>query len=105
MIAALENFNLMQSTNKIVMLGDMLELGTYQESEHEKIIDFLTDSIYSQVFLVGPIFMQANKRKNFLTFKTSTDLKIYLKEHPLEKALILVKGSRGTRMENVLDAL
>ena len=105
MVAALENFNLMTSPNKIVMLGDMLELGTYEESEHEKIIEFISESIYNQVFLVGPIFTKANKNKNFPAFTSSNDLKNYLKENPVEKALILVKGSRGTKMENVLEAL
>jgi len=105
MIAALENFNLMTSTNKIVMLGDMLELGNYKESEHKKILEYIIDSNYNQVFLVGNIFIDANRRREFLTFKTSTDLKTYLENNPVKKALVLVKGSRGTKMENVVEAL
>jgi UDP-N-acetylmuramoyl-tripeptide--D-alanyl-D-alanine ligase len=105
MIAALENFNLMQSTHKIVMLGDMLELGTYKDAEHSKIIEFLIDSNYDQVFLVGTLFSKANLRRDFLTFNTSAELKIYLEQNPIKKALILVKGSRGTQMENVVEAL
>ncbi len=105
MVAALDNFNLMQSTNKIVMLGDMLELGIYAKAEHEKIIDFIIDSNYNQVFLVGSLFMKANGRKEFLSFKTSAELKTHLESNPIKKGLILVKGSRGTQMENVLDAL
>jgi UDP-N-acetylmuramoyl-tripeptide--D-alanyl-D-alanine ligase len=105
MIAALENFNLMQSTNKIVMLGDMLELGIYKDAEHRKIIDYVIDSNYNQVYLVGSIFANANLRREFMTFKTSNELKTYLAENPVKKALILVKGSRGTQMENVLEAL
>jgi len=105
MIAALENFNLMQSTNKVVMLGDMLELGAYKKMEHEKIIEFLNNSNYCQVFLVGSNFYEANSRHDFLTFKSSQLLRDYLKAHPLHDALILVKGSRGTQMEHVLSAL
>ena len=105
MIAALENFNLMQSTNKIVMLGDMLELGNYTESEHKKILDYIIDSNYNQVFLVGAIFTNTNPRKEFLCFKTSADLKNHLINNPVNKALVLVKGSRGTKMENVIEAL
>jgi UDP-N-acetylmuramoyl-tripeptide--D-alanyl-D-alanine ligase len=105
MIAALENFNLMQSTNKIVMLGDMLELGPYKDTEHKKIIEFLIDSNYNQVFLVGSIFEKANLRRDFLTFKTSPELKTHLDSNPIKKGLILVKGSRGTQMENVVEAL
>ncbi|HPI31518.1 MAG TPA: UDP-N-acetylmuramoyl-tripeptide--D-alanyl-D-alanine ligase, partial [Bacteroidales bacterium] len=101
MIAALENFNLMQSTNKVVMLGDMLELGAYKKMEHEKIIEFLNNSNYCQVFLVGSNFYEANSRHDFLTFKSSQLLRDYLKAHPLHDALILVKGSRGTQMEHV----
>ncbi len=105
MIAALENFNLMQSTNKVVMLGDMLELGAYKKMEHEKIIEFLNNSNYNQVFLVGSNFYEANTRNDFLTFKSSQLLRDHLKAHPLHDALILVKGSRGTQMEHVLSAL
>lgn len=105
MIAALENFNLMQSTHKIVMLGDMLELGTYKDEEHRKIIEYLIDSHYNHVFLVGSIFTKANLRRDFLTFKTSAELKAHLENNPIKKALILVKGSRGTQMENVVEAL
>ncbi len=105
MLAALENFNLMQSVNKVVMLGDMLELGTYKETEHEKIIEFLINSNYNKVYLVGSIFSSVNTRGNFNTFRTSFELRDYLKKHPVKDALILVKGSRGTQMEHVLEAL
>jgi len=104
MIAALENFNLMQSVNKVVMLGDMLELGNYKESEHEKIIEFLINSNYNKVFLVGENFYKANSRSDYHTFKTSIGLRDYLKVHPIHNALVLIKGSRGTQMENVLEA-
>jgi UDP-N-acetylmuramoyl-tripeptide--D-alanyl-D-alanine ligase len=105
MEAALDNFNLMQAPNKIVMLGDMLELGKYSESDHKKIIDFISDSNYSDVFLVGKNFIEANLNKEFHTFKSSIELKNYLLKHPISNALILVKGSRGTQMEVVVEAL
>jgi len=87
------------------MLGDMLELGTYKETEHEKIIEFLINSNYNKVYLVGSIFSSVNTRGNFNTFRTSFELRDYLKKHPVKDALILVKGSRGTQMEHVLEAL
>jgi len=105
MIAALENFNLMQSVNKVVMLGDMLELGKYKETEHEKIIEFLVNSNYTKVFLVGSIFKSVNSRGDFKTFKTSIELRDFLKANPVKDALILIKGSRGTQMEHVLESL
>jgi len=105
MMAALENFNLMQSVNKVVMLGDMLELGAYKEAEHGKIIEFLINSNYNNVYLVGSNFSSANTRGDFLTFKTSQQLRDHLKARPVHNALILVKGSRGTQMEHVLAVL
>ncbi|MCK9613405.1 MAG: UDP-N-acetylmuramoyl-tripeptide--D-alanyl-D-alanine ligase [Bacteroidales bacterium] len=105
MMAALENFNLMQSVHKVVMLGDMLELGKYEESEHEKILEFLVANDYKKVFLVGSIFSSVNMFSRFLTFKNSIALREYLKKNPVTGALILVKGSRGTQMEHVLEAL
>lgn len=105
MKAALENFNLMQSPKKVVMIGDMLELGQFESEEHKKIIEYIIDSNYAHVFLVGNIFRAINFRKDFHTFKTSKELSDYLKLNPVENALILVKGSRGTQMEVVIDSL
>lgn len=105
MIAALENFNLMQSVNKVVMLGDMLELGLYKEAEHARIIEFLINSNYNKVYLVGSIFSSVTTRSDFKTFRTSIELRDFLKAHPVRDALVLVKGSRGTQMEHVVETL
>lgn len=105
MIAALENFNLMAHPKKVVMLGDMLELGKYAEDEHQKVIDFMSAYNYEKIFLVGNIFQNVCSNRECFTYQSSSELKNYLKQNPFHDALILVKGSHGIKMEYVLDSL
>jgi UDP-N-acetylmuramoyl-tripeptide--D-alanyl-D-alanine ligase len=105
MRAALENFNLLSSRPKGVILGDMLELGSVTGEEHQKIADYLASMDIDCVILVGPNFGQCNLPQAFLHFDHSTDLQIYLKKVQLTGFLLLVKGSRGMKLETIAAEL
>jgi len=102
MMAALENFVAIPSKNKIAFLGDMRELGTISKTEHQKIADYLNDKNIP-TFLVGQEF--ANSRSNFKKYNSVQELieKENLKE--LKDQLILVKGSRGIKLETIIPLL
>jgi len=102
MMAALENFVAIPSKNKIAFLGDMRELGTISKTEHQKIADYLRDKNIP-TFLVGQEF--ANSRSNFKKYNSVQELieKENLKE--LKDQLILVKGSRGIKLETIIPLL
>ena len=105
MNAAIENFAQMERPDKLVILGDMLELGQETEKEHKQIIELLKQKNILQAILVGPHFMKAAQAPFTNVFQTSDEALNYLKKFPLHNATILVKGSRGIKLEKLVDAL
>ena len=108
MEAALSNFAGVQADKKIVLLGDMLELGEDSVEEHLKVIRRLSSSSYFLVCLVGKEFGSALEKEDeagVKWFATSSELAEWFKDNPVDEAVILIKGSRGTRMEKVLEVL
>jgi len=103
MQAAILNFAQMDMQAKTLILGDMLELGEQSESEHQSIIDLLQQNHLMSVLLVGSEFEKTNS--HFTHFKNVDDLISYLKEHPIRNEYILIKGSRGIKLEKTLTIL
>ena len=109
MKAALNNFAGTDFTGKVLMLGDMLELGDDSPAEHLAILQQAV-SVASQVFLVGEQFGAAAAAlgatdADVQAFPTIEALKQHVTEHPLADCTILIKGSNGNHMQRVVDAL
>ena len=106
MAAALDNFAAVNDPCKVALLGDMRELGADSVQEHVAIVRRLGGL---KTCLVGEEFRKAleitGTPENVSWFATSGDLAAWLKDHPLEGAVVLVKGSRGIRMETVVPCL
>lgn len=105
MMAALINFAKIRNVQKCLILGDMLELGETSEYEHQKIIDYIEDENFQDIFLVGPIFKNTKNRTEKKKFEQVELLSNYLKTQPIENKFILIKGSRGIHLEKILDIL
>lgn len=105
MKAAIENFAAMDRTNKIVILGDMLELGEESEKEHLSVTTLLKEKGINSVILIGPQFKKVAASTNAILFNTSDEALEYLREHPIKKSTILIKGSRGIKLEKLAEAL
>lgn len=103
MKAALQNFNETNFEKKVAILGDMLELGDESEFEHKEVINLLISLNLSDVILVGPEFGKV--ADTFKVFPDSSAALEWLKANPIKGCTILVKGSRGIKMEKVLEAL
>jgi UDP-N-acetylmuramoyl-tripeptide--D-alanyl-D-alanine ligase len=103
MKAALENFAFIKEKNKTVILGDMFELGESSRKEHQSIASLAVELQFDNVILVGENFDQVYT--NSLKFKAFNDLEKYLKNNPLKDQSILIKGSRGMRLERLLDTI
>ncbi len=106
MAAALENFSNVSADCRIAMLGDMLELGEDSAAEHKAVVDSALSRGFCKVFFVGKEFGAVSVASdNAMFFLTSDELADYLKTNPVTGATILIKGSRGTRMEKVIPVL
>ena len=106
MNAALENFRLMKGDYKIVILGDMFELGDESFNEHKAIIDSVNLSNFSAVYYVGQHFIQHKYFSEGVFFFKNIDLlQKHLQSLSINNSLILVKGSRGMSLEVLLQYL
>ncbi len=105
MAVAITNFLQLDNSNKIMILGDMFELGNESHQEHKIITDSLANQNESSVYLIGKSFFRnfiPNERLHF--FETFEDFAEYLKANKFkEESTILIKGSRGMALERTLD--
>lgn len=101
MAVALDNLSLGEG-RKVALIGEMRELGAEAAVEHRKIVERLQGM---EAYLVGEEFAKAAEGTGIPVFESSDALAAYLQKHPLEGCTILIKGSRGTRMEKVIASL
>lgn len=105
MMAAIRNFGTLNVSEKCLILGDMLELGEFSEEEHQKVVDYIDELNFSEVYLVGSQFSQTKSIKEKKKFDNAELLSNYLKTQPIENKLVLIKGSRGIRLEKILELI
>lgn len=106
MKAALDNFEMVSAPSKVVMLGNMGELGEDSLSEHVALLKRLSEMDLQGIYLVGGEFEKARETVTVGNyFPDSSSLAKWLEDNPLEGSTILVKGSRSTGMEKVMPLL
>lgn len=103
MRAAITNFANAQLSNKMLWIGGMKEMGTEEAKEHNELVQLVQQYNWSNVILVGKEF--DGIAHNYQHFQTSAEAAAYVKANMPTDAAILIKGSRGSRMEVLLDAL
>jgi UDP-N-acetylmuramoyl-tripeptide--D-alanyl-D-alanine ligase len=97
---AVENFVTLNKANKVVCLGGMRELGADTSLEHQMLIDQLKENNWSDVLLVGSEFKNCNH--NYQYFDTVQEAKIWFDSKQFSGFSILIKGSRGIQMEQLI---
>lgn len=103
MAAALSNFSMIEGEGKMVILGDMRELGADSLAEHQRIVDRLQQMQLDEVWLVGEEFARASH--SFRSFANVEEVKQALVENPLAERTILIKGSNGIRLQQLPEYL
>lgn len=103
MKVAIENFALQNHPNKWLLLGAMMELGEESIPEHQTLVDLLQTLNLAQVILVGGDF--GNINQHYPYFTNTALASEWLAANKPDDALILIKGSRSTGMEKLLDVL
>ena len=109
MRASLDNFARTGFAGKTLMLGDMLELGEDSAAEHRAILERALE-VAGTVYLVGGEFGKAAGSVRYepgrvLAFPDIAALKAYVTDHPVDGATILIKGSNGNHMQEVIPVL
>jgi UDP-N-acetylmuramoyl-tripeptide--D-alanyl-D-alanine ligase len=107
MEVAINNFAKLDAENKLLILGDMLELGNDSLEEHRRIMNIITHhSLWKkgEIILIGSMFSQL-KDEIALYFANSNEAGEYLKNRHIKSCTVLVKGSRGTALEILLKYL
>lgn len=106
MHASVSNFGEMKAGCKVVILGEMRELGAESENAHRALLELAARYHFDQIFLVGNNFEHCADSLNFTTLFKDTDSLIgYLQQHPVRDAFVFVKGSRGNKLERIIEYL
>jgi UDP-N-acetylmuramoyl-tripeptide--D-alanyl-D-alanine ligase len=105
MYLALESFTGIKADRKLVILGDMLELGEKSEEEHIKLLVALQSYKVEKVLLVGHVFQKVSSKSGFKSFYDINKLINFLKNEPVKGNTILIKGSRRIGLEKIYDLL
>ena len=103
MEVALINFAALKKENKLAILGDMFELGEDSEIEHQKIADVTNSLQLTDCYFVGEHFFKTETHHQ--KFKTFEDFENFIKTNPIHQENLFIKGSRGMRLERVLELL
>ena len=99
---ALQNFKAIEATKKVAILGDMLELGEYSRQEHQTIYEEALAGDFDYLVLVGKEFGALTVTEKTLQFADVNAVKDWWDGVGMQGAHILVKGSRGIRLEQLL---
>jgi UDP-N-acetylmuramoyl-tripeptide--D-alanyl-D-alanine ligase len=106
MQAAIENLAGMKADKKVVILGDMFELGDDAEKEHRFLGKLIQEKKFSEVLLCGNLVTSTKEEVPIAKqFIKKDDLIAALKKDPINNATILVKASRGIGLESIIDYL
>jgi UDP-N-acetylmuramoyl-tripeptide--D-alanyl-D-alanine ligase len=104
MKVAIDNFVQLENESKMMILGDMFELGDESAQEHKSIVQLVRQNQDGTTFFVGDSFF-ANKieQPNLFFYQTFEDFSNFIQHHQPNHSLILIKGSRGMSLERTLD--
>lgn len=103
MMAALKNFRQVEAPHKMVILGDMKELGEASREEHQKVVDYLKECGFDRVVLVGPEFAAATH--SYQTFQHVDEVLADIRIHKPQGYYILIKGSNSMKLSQLLECL
>ena len=105
MAAAIENFDMIKAQDKMLILGDMRELGQVSADEHRRIVDMLKQKGFEWVWLVGSEFAAAAAGSGFRLFADVDQVNKALEQEKITGKTILIKGSNSIGLTKTLTNL
>ena len=103
MSEALKNFDKINAPNKIVILGEMMELGEYAKAEHEKIAATVETMQLAKKVFTGTGFSFLKQDPSVIYFEKTDELKVWFKNQQFENCYMLIKGSRKNELEKIIS--
>lgn len=106
MLVAIENIGKLDAQRKVLVLGDMFELGDESATEHQTIIKKALDTAVDERIFIGKAFSSQKLKvesQNIIFYTTVEEAIAGLKAHPIKNSTILIKGSRGMALERLVE--
>jgi UDP-N-acetylmuramoyl-tripeptide--D-alanyl-D-alanine ligase len=101
---AIESFNSMVSEHKLLILGDMFELGDDSKEEHKRVVKH-TKELKLNTLFVGEHFYKIKNESDTNFFKNKEEIRLFITNNTIKNNLILLKASRGIGLETLKDVL
>jgi len=105
MTAAINNLSALEAKKKVAIIGDMFELGAEAELQHQEIAALADQADLTTLILIGKYFYTLKDQYKAHFFITPDEADKWLKGHPVKDSLVLLKGSRGMALEQLLPNL
>jgi UDP-N-acetylmuramoyl-tripeptide--D-alanyl-D-alanine ligase len=106
MAVAVANFAQLQHSSKIMILGDMFELGEESAAEHAALVKLVSQTTVTCTYFVGPSFYAHRIDSPVMQFFNSyADFEQFCATTPFQNSLLLIKGSRGMALERIVELL
>jgi UDP-N-acetylmuramoyl-tripeptide--D-alanyl-D-alanine ligase len=105
MVSAVNEFLQFKSPKKLLILGEMRELGDYSQAEHEELVIHLINHDIKDVVCVGKAFEQAAINAGYHYAENTEQLRLWLSDNPLSGYFVFIKGSRSNQLEKLVPLL
>jgi len=107
MVLALENIHKIETDRKkIVILGDMFEMGDFTQEEHTTVLQTATGYGFDHVYLAGKDFYSVSiGREDITAYRTTVELLDFLQTQSFENYLVLIKASQGMKFKNIFEGI
>jgi len=105
MRVAITDFQRISAPRKVIILGDMFELGQDTLDQHKAIINILENINHFKAYLVGEMFSRASEGTHLTSLQNIDEAIQYFMSHPVHSSTILLKGSRMMSLEKLIPFL
>lgn len=105
MVSAVNEFLQLSSPKKLLILGEMRELGDYSRHEHTELIMHLVNHNVKDVICVGMAFEDAALNAGYQYADSTDQLRLWLSDNPLNGYFVFIKGSRSNQLEKLVPLL
>jgi UDP-N-acetylmuramoyl-tripeptide--D-alanyl-D-alanine ligase len=103
MFVAIENMGKITADHKVLILGDMFELGDESEAEHEAVIKKAMETAVDERIFIGKEFARCGVGQKAIFYPSVEEAISGLKTNPVKNATVLIKGSRGMALERLVE--